>query len=97
MPVTFNQAIEELRIEGWDKKFIALCEELIPKTRWERLQKFEKFSDVGSLIRVPFDYLFWEDARFEFWQKVLFFFITPKFARHSLRVQIEAIENKQTT
>lgn len=79
--MTYNQIISELNeIElgsDFDKEMRLLCRD----TLLEKLQVSDRIHSTGSLIRHLISYYEYDSEKWLYWQKVLFYFMTPDFMK----------------
>ncbi len=79
--MTYDEIVSELEEIGLKSEFVKEFEQSVSKKLLSMFKETDKINSVGNLIRSLMKQYENESERWLFWQKVLFYFITPKFAR----------------
>ena len=80
--MTYKEILKELEEVNLKEKFISEFESFISPELLSMLQMADKLNSTGSLIRILIKKWKNESSEWLYWQKVLFYFMTPKFARN---------------
>ena len=77
----YEEILKELEEVNLKEKFTSVYEGFVSDSFLERLRNTDKIHSTGSLIRSLLIFFENESEEWLYWQKVLFYFLTPKFAR----------------
>ncbi len=79
--MTYKDILKELKEVGLKEKFTSSYEGFVSKEFLDKLRNTDKIHSTGSLIRSLMMFYINESKEWIYWQKILFYFMTPKFAR----------------
>ena len=79
--MTYQDILKELEEVDLKEKFTSSYEEFVSNEFLEKLNTTDKIHSTGSLIRSLMIFYVNESKDWIYWQKVLFYFMTPVFAR----------------
>lgn len=79
--MTYQEILKELKEVDLKEKFTSSYEGFVSNEFLEKLRNTDKIHSTGSLIRSLMIFYVNESKEWIYWQKVLFYFMTPKFAR----------------
>ena len=77
----YSEILNELDEVNLKDKFTSIYETNTSETILKMVKETNKLGGTGTLIRFLMDFLENESEEWLYWQKVLFYFITPKFSR----------------
>lgn len=79
--MTYNQILKELAVVNLKKKFTTDFENYVDKSLLNKLKDTNKIYSTGAIIRTLISYLEYNSKKWEYWTKILNYFMTPVFAR----------------
>lgn len=79
--MTYEEILKELEEVDLKEKFASSYEGFINKDLLERLKSTDKIYSTGSMIRSLMIFYINESEDWIYWQKILIYFMTPKFTR----------------
>ena len=77
----YSEILKELDAVNLKNKFTAVYELNEEKRHLKDVKKTNKLNSTATMISCLMGFLENESEEWIYWQKVLFYFITPKFAR----------------
>ena len=77
----YEEILKELEEVNLKEKFTSVYEGFVSDSFLERLRNTDKIHSTGSLIRSLLIFFENESEDWIYWQKILVYFMTPKFAR----------------
>jgi hypothetical protein len=79
--MSYEEILKELEEVNLKDKFTSVYEGFVSDSFLERLRNTDKIHSTGSLIRSLLIFFENESEDWIYWQKILVYFMTPKFAR----------------
>ena len=79
--MTYNQVLSDLKKVGLKAKFISEFEKHESQLLIKMFKETDKIHSTGALVRILMKHYENESEIWLYWQKVLFYFMTPQFAR----------------
>lgn len=77
----YSEILKELDAVNLKNKFTAVYELKEEKTHLKDVKKTNKLNSTATMIICLMEFLQNDSKEWVFWQKVLFYFLTPKFAK----------------
>jgi hypothetical protein len=77
----YNEILSELQEVNLKEKFISKFEDYVNLELLDMIKKTDKIKSTASLIRTLLKKWENESEEWLYWQKALFYFMTPRFAR----------------
>lgn len=87
--MTYEEILKELDEVNLKDKFTSIYETNTSENLLKMVKETDRLGGTGTLIRFLMDFLENESEEWLYWQKVLFYFITPKFARKKTQLPNE--------
>jgi len=79
--MTYNEILKELNDVDLKERFTSEFEKHIGVSLLKAVKKTDKLKSVGSMVKYLMTKYEQESEEWLFWQKVMFYFMTPSFAR----------------